>query len=104
MAERSGRREAGFARIYLPPVLRGQPREINAVGFNSLCACKNLLRYFDEPEALGHFPWTGMLGTGRAVDEKDRGRTGRVLMPLLGRFHRLVSRNPIDGQIVVRIG
>jgi hypothetical protein len=67
---------------------------------------KDLARDLNQAVRFGHLAGTDVLALAarRGADQQDAGWDGCVVMPLLRALYNVASRDPIDGEIIVRVG
>src|SRR5436305_1565105 len=78
--------------------------EIENVGVNAATVIDGALRQLDQTEGLRHLARTGVLGARRSIDQQDACFRRRVLVLTLGLCDRVARREPVDREIVIRIG
>ena len=83
--------------------LRRQPREVQDLHLDGL-PFQRRASDLDQPPRLGHLARAGVLAAGRAVDEQDAARTGRIVMPHLGFVDRGLGIDPIGRKLMGGVG
>ncbi len=86
-----------------PPVLRGQPRQVEHADQRTLDAA-NLAGDLQQPPALRHFARTGVLAARGAVDDQDARRLRGVFMLRLRLLDRFMRGAPVVGEVVIGVG
>jgi len=103
VAQRGRGREAGLAGVDAAPVFGGEATQVEQLDLDVRLGGEHLAGDLDQPIGLRHFARAGVLAARRAVDQQD-GRLAAVLVAPLRRLDRRPRRQPIDRQLVVRIG
>src|SRR5947209_15583106 len=78
--------------------------EIENVGVKAATVINSALRQLDQPPGLRHLARTGVLRTRRAVDQQDARELDGIVVAQLRVRNRVARGEPIDREIVSRIG
>ena len=105
MAERRGGREAGLAGMDLAAVFRGQPREVEHFDLERRIGARRFRCAISAKPIGSSTSRPGRCApSGTSIDDQEARRPGLVVVAGLGRRDRLARGQPVDRQIVVRVG
>src|SRR5205809_7728614 len=104
MAERHRGGDAGFAGINDATELGAQVAEIEEVDLEAGLFFDDFARDGGDAECLRHFAWAGLVGPGRAADEKNAGRRTQIFELFLSDVDSFAGFEPFNRELVLRIG
>src|SRR3954470_13142220 len=78
--------------------------QVENVDFETPARVEGFTRDLDQTPRLRHFAWTGVLGAGRAIDDEDSRRSGRIIVATLGGVDGIARDQPVGRNFVVGIG
>ena len=103
MAEWRRGREAGLARVDLPPVFGREAVELEHLDGKVRVRGEHFSSDLGEAIALGHFARACVLASRRTADQENARRSLRIVVAKPCRRDRRARREPIHGDVVVGI-
>jgi len=97
-------RDARLAGKDLAPIFGGHPREIEHVGFKAVFCRDDIACDAHHAKCFRHLARTGVFAACRTVDDQDARGSLRVFLPPFGGCDGLACFQPLDREIIVRIG